>query len=402
MLLKEICCQNNSEKCLERQCPDCKDKSISYLDFNSEAEVSYLKWTNKKETYADPKTGQEKNVKKTIKQEIQTTASNIANILENEMKKYLIHENNILHQFRSMKHAKENLLNEEIIIHMDFSENYAFKYSEEAQSVHFGGSREQVTLHTVVVYYKQDTNLTCKCFCTLSESLKHSSPAIWAHLQPVFQHMKRELPNIIKVHFLSDSPSTQYRNKTMFYFFSKLEEELPSIQSATWNYSESGHGKGAPDGVGGVLKRTADRIVAQGADVSNFERLICVLKKHCEGVTLFIVTKEQIAMHEKRVSGLKLTPFRGTFNVHQVGYTRSAPEMLSFRRLSCFKCNATSESCEYRIGDQNFGACEIAKKRKLIEGVAITDLNYGARQGIKVLTCVIYLFQNSNNLCEIT
>lgn len=174
--------------------------------------------------------------------------------------------------------------------------------------------------------------------------------------------MKRELPNIIKVHFLSDSPSTQYRNKTMFYFFSKLEEELPSIQSATWNYSESGHGKGDPDGVGGVLKRTADRIVAQGADVSNFERLICVLKKHCEGVTLFIVTKEQIAMHEKRVSGLKLTPFRGTFNVHQVGYTRSTPEMLSFRRLSCFKCNATSESCEYRIGDQNFGACEIAKK----------------------------------------
>jgi len=45
----------------------------------------------------------------------------------------------------------------------------------------------------------------------------------------------------------------------------------------TWNYFEAGHGKGAPDGVGGALKRSADAVVSSGADVpdaSNFYGLL--------------------------------------------------------------------------------------------------------------------------------
>lgn len=43
--------------------------------------------------------------------------------------------------------------------------------------------------------------------------------------------------------------------------------------SLTWNYSESGHGKGAPDGVGGTLKRTADQLIAEGKDLATFQDL---------------------------------------------------------------------------------------------------------------------------------
>lgn len=39
----------------------------------------------------------------------------------------------------------------EIIIHIDFSENYCCKYDKEIQSVHFGPSQTHVTLHTGVV-----------------------------------------------------------------------------------------------------------------------------------------------------------------------------------------------------------------------------------------------------------
>lgn len=38
---------------------------------------------------------------------------------------------------------------------------------------------------------------------------------------------------------------------------------------ATWNFHESGHGKGAPDGVGGTLKRTANRKVLHGRDIKD-------------------------------------------------------------------------------------------------------------------------------------
>lgn len=34
------------------------------------------------------------------------------------------------------------------------------------------------------------------------------------------------------------------------------------FKGITWNFFEASHGKGAPDGVGGALKKLADRIVA--------------------------------------------------------------------------------------------------------------------------------------------
>ena len=34
------------------------------------------------------------------------------------------------------------------------AENYECKFSSEIQAFHFGGSREQVCIHTVMLYYK--------------------------------------------------------------------------------------------------------------------------------------------------------------------------------------------------------------------------------------------------------
>ena len=39
------------------------------------------------------------------------------------------------------------------MIVIDFSENYYCKYSAEIQSVHFGASKKQISLHTGVFFY---------------------------------------------------------------------------------------------------------------------------------------------------------------------------------------------------------------------------------------------------------
>jgi hypothetical protein len=44
-------------------------------------------------------------------------------------------------------------------------------------------------------------------------------------------------------------------------------------------YSESGHGKGAPDGVGGCLKRYAETQVALGRDICDFKSFAECLQK---------------------------------------------------------------------------------------------------------------------------
>lgn len=44
---------------------------------------------------------------------------------------------------------------------------------------------------------------------------------------------------------------------------------FPNLTTISWNYTEAGHDKGPMDGVGGALKREADKMVAHGADIQN-------------------------------------------------------------------------------------------------------------------------------------
>ena len=50
------------------------------------------------------------------------------------------------------------------------------------------------------------------------------------------------------IHLLSDGPTTQYRNKKSFFLLTKFPES-GVYQEATWNFTESGHGKEAADGI---------------------------------------------------------------------------------------------------------------------------------------------------------
>ena len=54
--------------------------------------------------------------------------------------------------------------------------------------------------------------------------------------------------------------------------------------NSTWNMFEAGHGKGADDAIGGVVKHTADQHVNKGNDITSAKQLYEVLgsslKKH--------------------------------------------------------------------------------------------------------------------------
>ncbi|KAJ8882778.1 hypothetical protein PR048_014592 [Dryococelus australis] len=63
------------------------------------------------------------------------------------------------------------------------------------------------------------------------------------------------------------------------YIFSATVR-LASVPNVTWNYQKTGHSKGAPDGIGGVYKRTADRIMAQGSDLPDMDTLLNVLQEN--------------------------------------------------------------------------------------------------------------------------
>ena len=67
-----------------------------------------------------------------------------------------------------------------------------------------------------------------------------------------------------------------------------MEPYKYGFKEITWNFFEASHGKGAPDGVGGALKRSADQIVAHGGDIPDAQSLYNKLKsldtKACRAV----------------------------------------------------------------------------------------------------------------------
>ena len=186
------------------------------------------------------------------------------------------HIYNIKHQFQSIQCLQANLQENEAVVHVDYSENYNRKWSREIKEVHFGGSHRQVTLHTGVLMVSGGR---LESFASVSDCLWHDAAAPWAHLSPVLEHLRVQYPAVTKVHFLSDGPTSQHRNKTAFYLASTVPF-LKCFNYVTWNFTEASHGKGAPDGVGGALKNLADQIVASGTDIPDMRALITTLNEH--------------------------------------------------------------------------------------------------------------------------
>lgn len=181
----------------------------------------------------------------------------------------------------------------EIRFKIGFSEIYNAKYTQEIQSMHFGASKKQISLHTGVKYNHENETVISKGFCTVSECLHHQSYGVWAHLEPILVESANQFPGTETVHIFSDSPSSQFRNRWNLYLFKPLlRSYFPNLKHTTWNYSEPGHGKNPMDGIGGTFKRRADETVLHGRDITSPKDFVEVFKKSKINV---------IEVHEDRI-----------------------------------------------------------------------------------------------------
>lgn len=228
---------------------------------------------------------------------------------------------------------------------MDFSENFETKYHEEVQSMHFGASKRHLSLHTVVVYFKEDEKV--KSYCTVSNNTDHGAHAIWAHLSPIFSDLSEKLV-FDTVHVQSDGPSSQYKNRFNLFFFKDIGNYFKGINKATWNYSVSGHGKGAADGVGGLVKRTADTRIKMGDDITSVESFIDSVRSHTQSVTLYKIPSQNITNMKDEIPD-NVSKIPQISKLHQVSWTIDNQHILFIRELSCFQCPLDSICIHYSI-----------------------------------------------------
>lgn len=368
-MLKEICCDSSNEECLGRICNLCKLKEMKISEYDDTEMITYEKWgTTRVEVMIK---GEKKLCQKTIKEKIQCTKKDLVSEVLKATPSFLSHVRNIVHQYRSIDRIKRNLALNEVLVHIDFSENYICKYAQEIQSVHFGGSKQQISLHTVVFYYRpeQSSSAVPVSLCTLSENLRHDPGAICAHLEPIIAEIIKLVPQLKVVHFLSDGPSTQYKNKKMFYLIASYLSEKLNVDVLRWHYSESGHGKGAPDGVGATLKRTADKLVGQGKDISTFKVLVDEITRNCKGIKCIPVT---ISSFFDTIIPENLRPFKGTMAVRELVWQRYKKYTLQARKLSCVDC---LENCDhFGMGSLDFSYIYETEKGNNYQGMNLDPI----------------------------
>ncbi|CAB1429993.1 unnamed protein product, partial [Pleuronectes platessa] len=83
---------------------------------------------------------------------------------------------------------------------------------------------------------------------------------------------------------------------------STLLGEEKGFKHVTWNSSEKSHGKGAPDGIGGAVKREADRYVQRGGELQtplDFYEMLA--KKSGSIITYHWISEESIQKYDELI-----------------------------------------------------------------------------------------------------
>lgn len=157
-----------------------------------------------------------------------------------------------------------------------------------------------------------------------------------------------KVPSVGIINFQSDGPSTQYKNKSNFHLF-KFHCEKFELQSATWNFTTSGHGKSYADGIGGTVKCMCDRTVGFGQDILSAQDVInTVVSNRDSKVNMYLISQEEIEKIDSVLPG-NLKPAPNSNKIHQLIWNSSEKHKLFLNYLSCYSCKEDPPCKHYAL-----------------------------------------------------
>lgn len=235
----------DSSKCYFRECGKCpgierlQSYLISIFEEKDIDEVSYSQWIS------TPKT--------VLKCIVENTSDFIPSFCE-KIEKLLPHAFISQQQSDYFKKQKQDLQTDEIIVCLDFAENYAFIVQNAPPGFHW--NNDQATVFVCYIYYKDLQNsLKGKGFVIISDNLNHDTVAVYTYQKLLIQYLTQHFSNIDKIQYFSDGAPQQFKNYKNILNLYYHDEDFDL--KAEWNFFPTAHGKGACDGVGGTVKRAA-------------------------------------------------------------------------------------------------------------------------------------------------
>ena len=325
----------HQKDCLQRKCSKCGVQLLSdtLRPLQTKNLVQWYRW--------DTITGSDGKSHKGLVS-IQDTSSALVKELCTEANVMPEHIFNASWQYRQFTTLIDDLPQTTVVMVLDFGQNYACFYQDEAQAAHW--FHNQVTVHPIVAYYKcPEVDETVKEeLIFLSPDNTHDSSAVASFVHEAIGHLteKRGLSIGHLIQF-TDGCSAQYKSKRPFKHIAVAQETYGFPVSRA--FFGSRHGKGPCDGATGVVKAFVRNAVrARRVIVSNADEMFSYCQEQmtiCEGKakrTFFKV--EEI----DRSNDCQAKTVKGTRALHCV--QALSPTLLLTRNLACFcePCRASN------------------------------------------------------------
>lgn len=286
--LRRITCVNSSDKCFLGECNNCplitdfSEFLLSQLDEKNIDYVQYTTWTA--------------TDRSTLKTETLSTY-NFVEELCHQLERLKPHSFIAKQQSQFFENKKNNLIEGEILVTLDFSENYKYIVQDASQAFHF--NNDQCTLFPVVCYYKEESELKHESLVFLSDSMKHDTAAVYTVQKMLIPYLKSHLL-VTKIIYFSDGAKQHFKNK--FQIINLIHHEKDFGVKAEWHVHATAHGKSASDGIGALFKREAARyslLCKPNEAILTPEKLLLWSQTHFKSriKTLFYSKKE----HDKSV-----------------------------------------------------------------------------------------------------
>jgi len=346
----------NPEKFIE------DDKNIAKMKTEIPSEIEIGQW---KRVPVDDK-GKKKMIMRVVTKTMKK--DEFLEQMDKQTVEFTEHVGRVKRQYEESLKIKKDLAQHEAIVHMDFSENYSCRSVNEIQSAYWNQSA--VTLHPVVIYYKDQSNELChKSMVIVSDELGHTASTVLTFIDNIVPEVKNLVPAIAKIHYFTDSPTSQYRNKTIFNVVANHADIYGC--KAVWNYFEAGHGKGPCDGLGGSTKRMADEAVNAGKvsiqDAEDFYKW--TQSQHCSmsKVLFKYVSSVDCQANATELNNQEVKSVKGTMKFHAVVGLGQNSIMTSNVSCYCQSCVNGQSGCTSTQWIEL--ALEVHDKKKNIDDV---------------------------------
>ena len=247
-------CDSDAAECMLGQCDECSDHGLKPEDFEKTLSASHS-YSDSEERELDRTVGFYKRKRgdsgNIIKSQVTLSTEVALTLWNSKVQRLKEHIFNKRQKQSKISYLKANIKVNEVLIHLDYSENYKSQDQNEIQSAYFG--HPSFSLFTACPYYRCSETKEIKTMPTTITS-EASDKSRMALITCVKKVMDRVLSKIIKkmdmVYIVNDGCASLFWSKFVFKLLTLIHPEI----GLEWQYNKAHYGKGPMDGIEGTVK----------------------------------------------------------------------------------------------------------------------------------------------------